>query len=96
MSRKNINPDPTYPRPPAPPGPTRIDADLQPLAAEASNLQILKGLYAARAQVDQEFIAALLSALEYHAEQTRPIHSTTLAIEAARDYLKYPPCGALK
>ena len=36
---------------------------------------------------DRQMIADLLSALEYHAEQTRPIHSTTTAIQAAREHL---------
>ncbi len=36
---------------------------------------------------DRQMIADLLSALEYHAEQTRPIHSTTTAIHAAREHL---------
>ena len=35
-----------------------------------------------------EMIEHLLSALEYHEEQTRPIHSTTTAIQAAREYLR--------
>jgi hypothetical protein len=37
---------------------------------------------------DREMISDLLSALEYHAEQTRPIHSTTTAIQAAREHLR--------
>lgn len=37
---------------------------------------------------DHQLIADLLSALEYHAEQTRPIHSTTVAIQAAREHLR--------
>ena len=36
---------------------------------------------------DREMISDLLSALEYHAEQTRPIHITMLAIKAAREHL---------
>lgn len=32
----------------------------------------------------RQLTADLLSALEYHEEQTRPVHSTTVAIEAAR------------
>jgi len=32
----------------------------------------------------RQLTSDLLSALEYHEEQTRPIHSTTVAIEAAR------------
>lgn len=37
---------------------------------------------------DREMIECLLSALEYHEEQTRPIHFTTTAIQAAREHLK--------
>lgn len=37
---------------------------------------------------DRQLIADLLSALEYHTEQTRPIEFSRVAIEAAREYLK--------
>lgn len=37
---------------------------------------------------DREMIECLLSALEYHEEQTRPIQLTTTAIQAAREHLK--------
>jgi hypothetical protein len=37
---------------------------------------------------DRAMIACLLSALEYHAEQTRPIQSTSTAIAAAREHLR--------
>ena len=36
-------------------------------------------------------IEDLISAIEYHVEQTRPIHSTTIALQAARDALKSLP-----
>jgi hypothetical protein len=36
----------------------------------------------------KQLIEDLISALEYHAEQTRPIHSTTVAIQAAREAAK--------
>ena len=39
---------------------------------------------------DRELIADLLSALEYHTEQTRPIEFSKVAIEAAREYLRKP------
>ena len=39
---------------------------------------------------DRQFIADLLSALEYHTEQTRPIEFSKVAIEAAREYLRKP------
>ena len=39
---------------------------------------------------DRQLIADLLSALEYHTEQTRPIEFSRVAIEAARDYLRKP------
>ena len=51
---------------------------------------------------DRQLIADLLSALEYHTEQTRPIQFSKVAIEAAREYLRKPaqqpeqhtePCG---
>ena len=38
----------------------------------------------------RQLIADLLSALEYHTEQTRPIEFSRVAIEAAREYLKKP------
>jgi hypothetical protein len=34
---------------------------------------------------------ALIRAMEYHVEQTRPIHSTTVAIQAAREAVKAMP-----
>ena len=39
---------------------------------------------------DRQLIEDLLSALEYHTEQTRPIQFSTVAIEAAREYLRKP------
>jgi hypothetical protein len=39
----------------------------------------------------KQLIEDLISALEYHAEQTRPIHSTTVAIQAAREAVKTMP-----
>jgi len=39
------------------------------------------------------FVTQLLNALEYHQSQTRPIHNTELAIEAAREYLAIEPIG---
>ena len=38
-----------------------------------------------------QLIEDLISAIEYHVEQTRPIHSTTIALQAARDALKSLP-----
>lgn len=40
---------------------------------------------------DRQLIADLLSALEYHEQQTRPIYSTTVAIQAAEKYLRSAP-----
>jgi hypothetical protein len=39
----------------------------------------------------KQLIEDLISALEYHVEQTRPIYSTTVALQAARDALKSLP-----
>lgn len=39
---------------------------------------------------ERQLIADLLSALEYHTEQTRPIEFSRVAIEAAREYLRKP------
>ena len=39
---------------------------------------------------DRQLISDLLSALEYHTEQTRPIQFSKVAIEAAREYLRKP------
>ena len=39
---------------------------------------------------DRQLIADLLSALEYHTEQTRPIEFSRVAIQAAREYLRKP------
>jgi len=36
----------------------------------------------------KQLIEDLISALEYHVEQTRPVHMTTVAIQAAKDALK--------
>jgi hypothetical protein len=39
----------------------------------------------------KQLIEDLISAMEYHVEQTRPIHSTTVALQAAREALKAQP-----
>jgi hypothetical protein len=39
----------------------------------------------------RQLIEDLISAMEYHVEQTRPIHSTTVALQAAREALKAMP-----
>jgi hypothetical protein len=39
---------------------------------------------------ERQLIEDLLSALEYHTEQTRPIQFSTVAIEFAREYLRKP------
>ena len=36
----------------------------------------------------KQLIEDLISAMEYHVEQTRPIHSTTVALQAAREALR--------
>ena len=40
-------------------------------------------------------VTQMLNALEYHQLQTRPIHNTELAIEAAREYLATEPAQTL-
>jgi hypothetical protein len=39
----------------------------------------------------RQLIEDLISAMEYHVEQTRPIHSTTVALQAARKALRAQP-----
>jgi hypothetical protein len=39
----------------------------------------------------KQLIEDLISAMEYHVEQTRPIHSTTVALQAAKEALKAQP-----
>jgi len=39
----------------------------------------------------KQLIEDLISALEYHVEQTRPIYSTTVALQDAREALKSLP-----
>lgn len=39
----------------------------------------------------KQLIEDLISALEYHVEQTRPIYSTTVALQAAKEALKSLP-----
>ena len=39
----------------------------------------------------KQLIEDLISAMEYHVEQTRPIHRTTVALQAAREALKTMP-----
>ncbi len=39
----------------------------------------------------KQLIEDLISAMEYHVEQTRPVHMTTVAIQAAKDALKAMP-----
>jgi len=36
----------------------------------------------------KQLIEDIISMMEYHVEQTRPIHSTTVALQAAKDALK--------
>ena len=36
----------------------------------------------------RQLIEDLISMMEYHVEQTRPIHTTTVALQAAREALK--------
>jgi hypothetical protein len=39
----------------------------------------------------RQLIEDLISMMEYHVEQTRPIHTTTVALQAAREALKSLP-----
>jgi hypothetical protein len=39
----------------------------------------------------RQLIEDLISAMEYHVEQTRPIHTTTVALQAAREALRAQP-----
>jgi hypothetical protein len=39
----------------------------------------------------RQLIEDLISAMEYHVEQTRPIHSTTVALQAAREAIRAQP-----
>jgi hypothetical protein len=39
----------------------------------------------------KQLIEDLISMMEYHVEQTRPIHTTTVALQAAREALKAMP-----
>ena len=39
----------------------------------------------------KQLIEDLISAMEYHVEQTRPIYSTTVALQAAREALRAQP-----
>ena len=39
----------------------------------------------------RQLIEDLISMMEYHVEQTRPIHSTTVALQSAREALKAMP-----
>ena len=39
----------------------------------------------------KQLIEDLISMMEYHVEQTRPIYTTTVALEAAREALKSLP-----
>jgi len=39
----------------------------------------------------KQLIEDLISMMEYHVEQTRPIHSTTVALQAAREALRAQP-----
>ncbi len=39
----------------------------------------------------RQLIEDLISMMEYHVEQTRPIHSTTVALQVAREALKAMP-----
>jgi len=44
----------------------------------------------------KQLLEDLISAVEYHVEQTRPIHSTTVALQAARETLKQEPRNVTK
>jgi len=39
----------------------------------------------------KQLIEDLISAMEYHVEQTRPIHSTTVALQVAREAIRAQP-----
>lgn len=64
----------------------RNRADTQHPAYGFTPAQLL-GLLAEVRKEDEALISDILAALEYHAEQTRPIRSTTVAIETARERL---------
>ena len=44
----------------------------------------------------KQLIEDLISAMEYHVEQTRPVHTTTVAIQAAKDALNSMPTASVQ
>jgi hypothetical protein len=44
----------------------------------------------------KQLIEDLISAMEYHVEQTRPVHMTTVAIQAAKDALNSMPTAPVQ
>jgi hypothetical protein len=56
-----------------------------------AGLADIEELFMTKDEELRQLIEDLISAMEYHVEQTRPIHSTTVALQAAREALKTMP-----
>jgi uncharacterized protein YejL (UPF0352 family) len=58
--------------------------------ADAGSVDI-EELFMTKDEELKQLIEDLISAMEYHVEQTRPIYSTTVALQAAKEALKAQP-----
>ena len=56
----------------------------------------MDGKHMTKDETIKQLIEDLISAMEYHIEQTRPIHMTTVAIQAAKDALNSMPTAPVQ
>jgi len=56
----------------------------------------MDGKHMTKDETIKQLIEDLISAMEYHVEQTRPVHMTTVAIQAAKDALNSMPTASVQ
>jgi len=56
----------------------------------------MDGKHMTKDETIKQLIEDLISAMEYHVEQTRPVHTTTVAIQAAKDALNSMPTASVQ
>jgi hypothetical protein len=56
----------------------------------------MDGKHMTKDETIKQLIEDLISAMEYHVEQTRPVHMTTVAIQAAKDALNSIPTAPVQ
>lgn len=70
---------------------TALKSDLSDYMSAANAEAKLATELLEKGRQDKQLLADVLSAMEYHVEQTRPIQSTTTALSAVRERLR--ECG---